>query len=148
MVRNNPKIFTQELLVREEFQDGFVFALERYIQERNEDKRRTFQNIFLGFTSSKVSKNFPLEKFVFVLNVLNPEEVKLLAELRKDKDKEEYFQPSAIYPKTNETISYLVQNGILTIDPDFRWGPITVPFVKFTDFGKQFIKYIENDSKI
>ena len=43
MVRDNPHIFTEQVLKDETFQDGFVFALEKYIRERIEEKRKIMQ---------------------------------------------------------------------------------------------------------
>jgi hypothetical protein len=34
MVRDNPSIFTEQILSDEKFQDGFVLALEKYIVEK------------------------------------------------------------------------------------------------------------------
>ena len=47
MIINKPSIFIKEVLENEEFQDGFVFALEKYIRERNKKKRAYYRNIFL-----------------------------------------------------------------------------------------------------
>ncbi len=143
MVRDNLSDFTEEILKNEKFQDGFVFALEKYLQERSEEKRRVFRRIFLGYTKAEDQESFPLEKFLSVLNVLTLEEVRLLTQLRGKENKEEYFQPPIIYPETSEAIHHLIQNGILITDPNSRWGPIEVPFIRVTTFGRQFIQYLE-----
>ena len=46
MIRDNPEIFAREVINQEEFQDGFVYALEKYIIERNEMKRKYYKNFF------------------------------------------------------------------------------------------------------
>jgi len=144
MVRDNPEVFTGKLLENEEFQDGFVYTLEKYLIERSEEKRKIFRNIFLGFSCSKNKERFDLEKYSFLLSQLSIEDVETLK-----------------YVNVNSVISYqlfddeihlqniynLINLGILYLDPSPRFGPIHSPFVLTSDLGKNFIKYIKHDTK-
>lgn len=144
MIKDNPYIFTQELLKNEIFQDGFACALEKYIIERNEKKRKYFRNIFLGFSISDDKQDFPLEKFIHTLSQSSEVDIEVLRDanvIHEDKD----YQ---IYGNKNYRISNihnLINLGILGNDPSSRLGHLNAPFVWVSEFGKEFIKYIENE---
>ncbi len=141
MVRDNPSIFTKEILESRQFQDGFVYALERYIRERNESKRKIMKNIFLGFVGVNSEDNFELERMYHVLSILSIDDLLVLKNV--DITRDEFHQ---IYEETkekNENIYNLISTGILISDYSSRIGPIAAPFVKITKFGKEFIKYVE-----
>jgi hypothetical protein len=55
----------------EEFQDGFVYALEKYIRERNTKKRIIAQRIFLGFATSEDKSRFDLERYYEILSKIS-----------------------------------------------------------------------------
>jgi len=144
MVRDNPGIFTHELLIKEEFQDGFVFALEKYITERSEKKRIIFRAIFLGFTEADNQVQFPLEKFLHTLNMLNEKDILVLrdVDVTKDKESDRNYQ---VYPNSSRNIDNifnLVAVGILLLDLSSRIGSTGIPFVRITLFGKEFVKYL------
>lgn len=141
MVRDNPSIFTKEILESRQFQDGFVYALERYIRERNESKRKIMKNIFLGFVGINSEDNFELERMYHVLSILSIDDLLVLKNV--DITRDELHQ---IYEETkekNENIYNLISTGILISDYSSRIGPIAAPFVKITKLGKEFIKYVE-----
>lgn len=62
MVRDNPSVFTKEVLKDEKFQDGFVYALEKYLTTRVKEKRKYLKNVFLNFSTSKAKDKFELER--------------------------------------------------------------------------------------
>ncbi|MFA7170898.1 MAG: hypothetical protein WC180_02810 [Candidatus Paceibacterota bacterium] len=144
MVRDNPGIFILDLLQNETFQDGFVYALEKYIIERNEEKRQYFRNIFLGFSASDDKQNFPLEKFVHTLSQMNEIDIEVMRDI--DANKKESYQ---IYKDKEDyrldNIFSLINLGILNTDSSSRLGSITAPFVTISAFGKEFIKYIKDE---
>lgn len=84
MVRDNPSAFTESILQDAKFQDGFVYALERYIREKNENKRTAMKEIFLDFALSSNQDQFELERMYHVISILN---LKDIAVPRKDKVK-------------------------------------------------------------
>lgn len=143
MVRDNPSVFTQELLEQQEFQDGFVFALEKYLTERNEEKRKYNRNIFLGYATAGDKTEFPLEKFLHTLSQLNSADIAVLRDVdvsREDKNYQVYGESD----KNLSNIYALINTGILHNDPSPRIGPITGPFVWVSEFGRAFIKYIKS----
>lgn len=141
MVRENPSIFVESILNDTKFQDGFVYALECYIREKNEKKRKAMKKIFIGFTQSTDKDEFELERMYHVITILNPKDFIVLKDVsvhrvdfhqiyEQDKDK-------------NEFIYDLISAGILVSDYSSRVGPIAAPFVKVTKFGREFIKYLK-----
>tara|TARA_B100000378_G_C18017592_1_gene403052 strand:+ start:267 stop:872 length:606 start_codon:yes stop_codon:yes gene_type:complete len=146
MVRDNPGTFSKEILLDESFQDGFADSLEKFIRQRSAGKREHMKQIFLGFAGSEDKNNFELERFYHVLTILNEEDINVLRDV--DRKRDTFHQ---IYKGTatkNENIFNLVNSGVLTSDYVSRMGPIEAPFVKITDFGKKFIRYLETDHHV
>lgn len=141
MVRDNPSAFTESILQDAKFQDGFVYALERYIREKNENKRTTMRAIFLGFALSPNQDSFELERMYHVVSILNFKDITVLKDVNVTRD--DFHQ---VYEQTadkNENVYNLVNAGILMSDYSSRIGPIAAPFVKATAFGKSFIKFLK-----
>jgi hypothetical protein len=84
MIRDNPKIFSEQLLEQEDFQDGFVFTLEKYIAERNQDKRIIIQKIFTGFAGSEQRVQFELERLLNTTSIISVDAINLLAYIDKN----------------------------------------------------------------
>lgn len=145
MVRDSPSVITNEVLSDEKFQDGFVYALEKYLIERNEEKRRIFRNIFLGFAKAEDRDGFPLEKFSHTLSQLSEVDIKVLRDVKVDEQGANY----QIYGNNStgiENIYNLISLGILldTTGTRMGWTAENDPFVKLSIFGKEFIGYIKN----
>lgn len=79
MVRDNPTIFVESLLVNEDFQDGFTLALETYLTERNRQKRTIVRNIFIGFATSEQRAQFELERLLNTTSIISVNAIQLLA---------------------------------------------------------------------
>lgn len=144
MVRDNPSVFTKELLRQEEFQDGFVVALEKYLTERSEIKRKYFQKIFLGYASADQKGIFQLEKFIHTLSQLGIEDTSVLKDIDISRQDSNY----QIYGNKRTHLSNiynLINLGILHNDTGSRIGPVESPFVYISEFGKEFIQYIQNE---
>lgn len=144
MVRDNPSIFTQQILSDDTFQDGFAVALEKYLVERNEEKRRVFRNIFLGFAEAEDKEKFPLEKFSHTLSQLTEMDIEVLG----DVEVEEYGQNYQIYGNSSDKIDNihsLIGLNLLLNTTGTRGGydPKNSPFVKLSPFGREFIKYLK-----
>lgn len=142
MIRDNPQIFTEEVLLDEQFQDGFVFVLEKYLIERNGERRRYIKNIFMGFSTSTNKDTFPLEKLTHTLSQLSIADIYTLKDVdinRQDKNYQVYGNEG----RRIANIYNLISLGILLSDPSSRLGPINSPFVWISEFGKEFIKYIK-----
>jgi len=142
MARDNPSVFAEEILRNEQFQDGFVFAFERYIRERSEEKRKIMEKAFLGFAENKDKEKFELEKIYHILSILNVDDLLVLKDINVGRD--DYHQIYKEKPDKNENIQNLINAGILIADHSSRLGSIAAPFVNVTDFGKSFIKFIDN----
>lgn len=148
MVRDNPSIFTETILADEKFQDGFAYALEKYLIERNEKKRKIFRNIFLGFTKADNIEKFSLEKFTHTLSQLSELDIEVLKDINLEGNGQNY----QIYG-TNTTkidnIYNLINLGILLDTTGSRLGhnPEDSPFVKVSIFGKEFISYIKDEDQ-
>ena len=141
MVRDNPSAFTESILQDVKFQDGFVYALERYIRENSENKRAAMRAIFLGFAQPSNQDRFELERMYHVLSILSLQDMTVLKNV--DATRIDFHQ---VYEQTadkNENIYNLVNAGILISDYSSRIGPIAAPFIKVTEFGKDFIKFLK-----
>ncbi len=79
MVRDNPAIFVENLLVNEDFQDGFTFALETYLTERSRQKRTIIRNIFVGFATAEQRAQFELERLLNTTSIISVNAIQLLA---------------------------------------------------------------------
>ena len=77
-IKDNLSIFTAELLEDEIFQEWFVYLFQKYISERNIQKRKIVKNIFSGFTYTFNRWEFELEKLCNILNALSFEDLKIL----------------------------------------------------------------------
>lgn len=144
MVKDNPAIFARELLEQEEFQDGFVVALEKYLTERSEIKRKYFQKIFLGYSLTDHKDTFQLEKFIHTLSQLSPDDILVLKDIDTSRQDTNY----QIYGNERTRLSNiynLINLGILHNDTGSRIGPVESPFVFISEFGKEFVKYLQNE---
>lgn len=141
MVRDNPGVFTEKVLSDENFQDGFVYALERYVRERSEQKRQLLRAVFLGFADYSDRDSVELERMCHVLTVLNDDDLRVMR--RVDVDNPNFHQVYDDDTSENESVYNLVSVGILMSDYSSRFGPITAPFVKVTEFGRAFVGYLK-----
>lgn len=148
MVRDNPTYFTEQILQDEKFQDGFVYSLERYLIERNQQKRQIFKNIFLGFTKAEDKEKFPLEKFTHTLSQLSELDITTLSDVDVEKAVGSNYQIYGGNFNRIENIFNLINEGILLDVTGSRLGhnPENSPFVKLSIFGKEFIKYVKEEN--
>ncbi len=149
MVRDNPSIFVEQILQDKKFQDGFVYALERYLIERDDVKRKIFRNIFLGFTAAEDKDKFPLEKFTHTLSQLTELDIATLSDVNVENAIGSNYQVYGGNFNRIENIFNLINEGILLDVTGNRLGhnPENSPFVKLSIFGKEFIKYIKNNDE-
>jgi len=142
-IKDKPETFTKQVLTDSNFQDGFVYSLEKYIIERSKEKRRVFRHIFLGFAQVKDKNAFSLEKYIHTLSQLSELDISVL----KDVKVEEQGQNYQIYGENSngiDSIYNLISQGILLNTTRGRSGHnfTNSPFVKVSTFGREFIKYI------
>lgn len=144
MIRDNPSIITEQVLSDERFQDGFAVAFEKYLIERNEEKRRIFRNIFLGFAKAEDKAKFPLEKFIHTLSQLGEVDIEVLRDVKVD----EYGENYQIYGNNAnrlDNVYSLIGLGLLLNTTGTRGGidPKNSPFIKLSPFGREFIEYLK-----
>lgn len=144
MVRDNPSIITKEVMADEKFQDGFVVALQRYLIERDEEKRKIFRNIFLGFAKAEDKVKFPLEKFTHTLSQLNETDIEVLRDVKVEEKGKNYQVYGHNFSRI-ENIYNLIGLGLLLDVTGTRMGynPDESPFVKPTFFCKEFVEYLK-----
>lgn len=78
MIRDNPALFSEEILQSENFQDAFVYSFEKYISERNEIKRKMIKKIFLGYSQSQDLEKFEIERLISILSLTSKKGLELL----------------------------------------------------------------------
>lgn len=79
MIRDNPDIMTQKVLQTEAFQEGFAVAIEKYIRERSEEKRKIMQGVFLGFAKNDDMESFKLERLYTTVSLISVESIGYIA---------------------------------------------------------------------
>jgi|GEM_PF-1489827 len=82
-ISNDPSAFGQDLVSSEEFQDGFVVALEDYIKIRNHLKRRVALKMFKEFAAANNKVEFQLERFNDTLLKISSASIQTLAFIKE-----------------------------------------------------------------
>ena len=144
MIQKNPSVFIKEILNDKNFQDGFVYSLEKYIRERNKEKRKVLRNIFLGFTKSEYKEIYPLEKMAHTTTQLSESDIKVLKDVDVTKTNDKNYQIYGNDNKNLESIFNLINLGILLNDTGSRIGPVHAPFINISVFGSKYIAYLES----
>src|SRR5260221_7844665 len=132
MVRDNPSVFTQQIFADPQFQDAFVYALEKYLTVRSEQKRRYFRHLFLDFSTEENKNEFELEKCIATLDQLYENDILTLKDVDFQRDDANY----QIYGRTDkniENIFNLIHAGILLQD-------ITARFASEAGYAAPFIR--------
>jgi hypothetical protein len=144
MVRDNPHFFTEAILADEDFQDGFVVSLGKYMLERDERKRKIFRNIFMGFTKSDDKQVFPIEKFTHTLSQLSQTDILTLRDVDLNHSEDNNYQIYGNNANRKYNIHNLVNLGLLFDTTGTRGGydPANSPFVRISPFGLEFVKYL------
>ena len=145
MIQKNPNIFIKEILNDKSFQDGFVYFLEKYIRERNKEKRRVLCNIFLGFTKSENKDVYPLEKMIHTTTQLSELDIEVLKDVDMTKTDYKNYQVYGNEDRNLESIFNLINLGILLNNTVSRLGPVNAPFVNISEFGRKYIEYLKID---
>lgn len=142
LVRDNPEVFTEEVLRTETFQDGFVYCIEQYLAERNEEKRQYIKSVFLGYVAAGDHEEFPLERLLMTSQQLSNRDVATLKDVDPDRQDNNY----QVYGTTDQSIDNifnLIHLGLLNqLDGDRIHGDTYAPFVRITAFGKEFVAYV------
>ncbi|MDP2683735.1 MAG: hypothetical protein Q8P20_01635 [bacterium] len=138
----------------EQFVDGLGLTFEQYLRQRDEQKRKIIQQIFLGFSNSKYMRNFELERMYDVLNKISFSHVHLLEKLKKNKFIRIDADQREIVEFDYDDIKYLEYLGLVNsdnkkevevetdqeeYDVDFREHDI----FRLSVFGEDFIEFVK-----
>ena len=167
MIKDNPSIFSQEILESENFQDAFVYSFEKYISERNESKRQIIKRIFLGYSQSENLEQFEIERMIGFLSLVSQKGLELLQILNQASSTQVYGNKLSDHLTT-----YLVNDsnnnpGKYSLSPDSNireiWADAETDLISIgilrnynipnpyhvesnsydlTNTGREFIKYI------
>jgi len=157
-IKENNDIFTQEIVKTKEFRDGFVITFEEYLKQRNENKRKYIQNIFLGFTADDAKDDFELERMYDVLNRISKSQISLMKKIKREGQIEiEIVNGSVDNEDDYENLKYLEYIGILShtkqsdVDVDVvdtymqAYSDLyEIETFKLSSFGKKFVRFILN----
>lgn len=109
-ISNDPSAFNKKLLGSEDFQDGFVVALEDYIKIRNHLKRRVALKMFKDFATSEDKVEFQLERFNDTLLKISTASLKTLA-----------FIKETILPERKQAIKDKLAQDNLGTEKTYEW---------------------------
>lgn len=170
-IYENLIVFRAELFTSTEFQDAFVYTLEKYIRERNENKRELIKNIFLDFATTEQKARFELERLVNTASTVSIEAIELLSYIEQNilpEMKTEYEQHNGQIiqrlsekveerlgdqkgehhdtNKLRDTVAELINLGVFrswTESYNTLGGGGSSLEYNLTIFGSQFIEYVK-----
>ncbi len=168
-IQENPGAFVADFVKTSEFQDSFVYTLEKYIRERNNKKRDTIKKIFLGYADSNDKESFELERMINTLSLMSFDGIRLLITLKpllekanKNQSLSEYLLEYLVQDSNNHPDKYKLpaNTNIREIWADAETDLISIGLLRtyniprydgsryhdydVTRFGEEFMKYIAN----
>lgn len=152
-IRDNIESFTPEILADKVFQDGFVLLMEKYIRERNKDKRLILQKVLHGYVKAPDLLDFPLEEMADLVARIRMMDVAVLrSALREERihnSNSAIGDPkSFMLRKDPNAVSRLIYFGLLHEDrtlngPHVReYGDKNFLYVWVSPAGREFANYI------
>lgn len=160
---DNPAAFNESIVSSQEFQDGFVVALEDYLKLRDFLKRRIAVKVFKEFASSDDKVEFPLERFNDTLKKVSPASLRTLAFI-----KNEVLPVMEREPDATQFSKYIDANKLSSIGDQlneleflglamqvsgypnglaFSSGGMITGWA-LTNFAKEFIEFVEDDTEL
>lgn len=125
---DDPATFNEQVVGSQEFQDGFVVALEDYLKLRDYMKRRVALKAFKEFASSDDKVEFPLERYNDTLRKISPASLRTLA-----------FVKYSVIPAMEVKIKENLQEKNLGTEKPLEWWyereMNSEPFSKYDDTG-------------
>jgi len=157
-IQDNISEYTPEILGDKVFQDGLILLLEKYIRERNDDKRLILQKVLQGYIKAPNLLDYPLEEMTDLVSRLRLSDVDTLRKaLQEAKIASEgmgvkaYDNESPFLLKVEPySVSRLVYFGLLHEDRTRNGARISEEneayylYVWVSPTGKEFAKYINN----
>ena len=114
-IKNNKTTFSKEVIDTQDFKDGFLITFQEYIKQRNEQKRKYIQNIFLGFALSNNKINFEMERMYDLLNKLSEYQFFVLSRFNGNKKLKINFEERDDEESDYDDIRYLQSLGLLNV---------------------------------
>lgn len=151
-IKENPSIFTKEIVDTKDFREGFVITFESYIKQRNDEKRKIVQEIFLGFTRSTNKVDFELERMYDLLDKISISDFKILKALE---EKQKVFDNNNRTENYEyERIKYLEYLGLVScekeqeVEVETEYESSDASFIEreifsISYFGYNFIKFLK-----
>lgn len=162
-ISSNEELF-KKVSADKNFQDGFIYLFDKYIFERNEEKRNILKNVLKGYANDSDKVNFPLERLINTTSQINEFDIDILNKILSktyeyQNFSDKYFQfnlfedfgmsiMSDVFKENLiSSISHLISNNLVMQDYTSRFGGERnedgIPFIKISKYGKEFIKYIK-----
>jgi hypothetical protein len=156
-VKDHIADFTPEILGDEAFQDGFVLLMERYIRERNDDKRAILQRILRGYISAPDLLDYPLEEMTDLVSRIRMADVAVLRGALQEEAKYEASRTggdpkSFMLREDPNAVSRLIYFGLLHEDrttngPQVReYDDKNFLHVWVSPAGREFANYINQSA--
>ena len=154
-VQENIEEFPTERLEDKVFQDGFVELMEKYIRERNDDKRLILQKVLQGYVKAPSLLDFPLEEWTDLISRVRMSDIEILRlaleEEAKDASNSSDGEPrSFMLQQDPNAVSRLIYFGLLHEDRT-KSGPVireydqkSFLYVWVSPTGREFAKYINS----
>jgi hypothetical protein len=153
-VSNNISQFSDQVLNDIVFQDGLIFLLEKYIRERNDDKREILQQILLGYCKAPSLLDFPIEEMSDLVNRIRMSDVAVFREaLQAETTELDGRNPSFMLKQDPNSVSRLIYFGLLHEDrsqngPQIRdYDHKNFLYVWISPTGRSFAEYLVVNSR-
>lgn len=149
LIGQNIDQISSEVLENTTFQDGFVYLFERYIRERNDEKRLILQQILLGYISAPELLDFPLEEMSDLVTRIRMSDVAVLRQaLQNEVIKSDGRATSFMLREDPNAVSRLIYFGLLHEDrtksgPQIReYDDKNFLHVWVSPAGREFAQYL------
>ncbi|MGA3129141.1 MAG: hypothetical protein ABSD13_20815 [Candidatus Korobacteraceae bacterium] len=156
-VQDNIADFPPVVLGDKVFQDGFVLLLEKYIRERNDNKRLILQKVLQGYVKAPNLLDYPLEEMTDLVSRVRMSDVEVLRIALEEEAKDAVNNAnrelkSFMLQQDPNAVSRLIYFGLLHEDRT-KSGPVireydqkSFLYVWVSPTGREFAKYINNNA--
>lgn len=152
--------FNPQILEDEMFQDGFVLLMEKYIRERNEQKRLILQRVLRGYIQAPSLLDYPLEEMADLVSRLRLKDVETFRKALQQAAEAGRSQSLSTYEGAKPfllredpySVSRLVYFGLLYEDRTRNGVEIREHkdqyylHVWLSPAGREFARYLDRDS--
>lgn len=151
-IDNKINSIPNDIFENKTFQDGFVFLLEKYIRERNDDKRLILQQILLGYINAPNLLDYPLEEMTDLISRIRMADVAVFRSALEEEGRQDLGQDgtraSFMLRENPNAVSRLIYFGLLHEDRS-KSGPHVREhddknflYVWVSPAGREFCRYL------